>query len=223
MKKITNIKQIKVWDYIKIIWDNGNILIGRIISMKDHGNILLSNQKGEHNLTFKDKKFIFEKYGKDGCGYIMNELDEKIKPLVDFLNTLPTVQTVGSCQGHDDGGDTGNFDEPYVVFNCTNNRVLGFLTSFRYTYEVPKGMKKEYNIHRPHLKVKWNISIQSEEDSEHTPEELKKDGKRQIYACYVLQPDYNSYEKPSHIYKDITEILKYYKWKWKRIKMHKTT
>jgi len=174
MKKITDVKQIKVWDYIKIIWDNENILFGKIISIKDNGTITLKNPKGEYALTFIEKKFICDKYGKDGWGYKMDELDEKIKPLVDFLNTLPTVKTIGSCQGHDDGGETGNFDEPYVLFHCTNNRVLGFLASFRYTYESTKGMKKEYKIHRPHLKAVWNISISSEEDSEHTPRRIKE-------------------------------------------------
>lgn len=148
----------------------------------------------------------------------MNVLDPKIKELVYFLNTLPTVKTLGSCQGHDDGGETGNFDIPYISFTCIDRRVLGFLACFRFAYENPSEILPKYREYQPRLHADWDIHVITGEDPEYSPEELKEDNRQEDYVFYVLQPDRCSYDKPSEIYSDFSEILKYYKWKWERIK-----
>ena len=33
-------------------------------------------------------------------------VDKKITNLVDFINSLKGIETLGSCQGHDNGGQT---------------------------------------------------------------------------------------------------------------------
>lgn len=143
----------------------------------------------------------------------MNVLDPKIKELVNFLNTLPTVKTLGSCQGHDDGGKTGNFNVPYISFTCIDRRILGFLASFRFAYENPSEILPEYRKYQPRLHADWCIYVITGEDPECSPEELKVDNREEDYVCYVLQPDRYSYNKPSDIYGDLSEILRFYKWK----------
>ena len=44
----------------------------------------------------------------------MSGIDTKIEPLVKFLNQLDGVFTIGSCQGHDDGGGSGEWVYPYL-------------------------------------------------------------------------------------------------------------
>ena len=34
----------------------------------------------------------------------MTDIDKEIKQLVNFINDLDGITTIGSCQGHDDGG-----------------------------------------------------------------------------------------------------------------------
>lgn len=152
----------------------------------------------------------------------MNTLDTKIKELVFFLNTPPTVKTIGSCQGHDDGGETGTYDIPYISFTCIDRRVLGFLASLRFAYENPSELLPKYRKNQPRLHADWCIYVIMGEDPEYSSEELKADNRHEDYVFYVLQPDRYSYDKPSDIYGDFSEILKYYQWKWKRIKISKT-
>ena len=48
-------------------------------------------------------------------------IDENILPLVEVLNEIDGIQTIGSCQGHPDGigRNSGNgYRTPYVIF-CT--------------------------------------------------------------------------------------------------------
>ena len=65
---------------------------------------------------------------------IDKNVDVKIKPLVDFINSLKGVETLGSCQGHDNGGQTGEWVFPYIKFKCLDNRSLGLLASIEYIY-----------------------------------------------------------------------------------------
>ena len=65
----------------------------------------------------------------------MSGIDTKIEPLVDFLNQLDGIITIGSCQGHDNGGDSGEWVYPYIKFKCTNNQTLGFLASLEDAYK----------------------------------------------------------------------------------------
>ena len=65
----------------------------------------------------------------------MSGIDTKIEPLVKFLNQLDGVLTIGSCQGHDDGGGSGEWVYPYIKFKCINNRTLGFLASIEDAYK----------------------------------------------------------------------------------------
>jgi len=146
------------------------------------------------------------------------ELDKKIKKLVCFLNTLPTVKTIGSCQGHDNGGKTGNFDHPYITFVCADKRILGLLTSLDFAYEDLSEILPEFWKRQPHLKAYWEVLVVRANDSECTPEELKTENQEEDYVNYELEPYRFSYDKPSDIYGDFKEILKYYKWKWKRVK-----
>ncbi|HWR27536.1 MAG TPA: hypothetical protein VN377_03755 [Candidatus Thermoplasmatota archaeon] len=148
----------------------------------------------------------------------MNAIDTKIKNLVYFLNTLPTVKTIGSCQEHDDGGETGNFLVPYISFTCNDRRVLGFLASLRFAYEDPSEILPKYRKNQPWLRADWCIYVITGEDPEYSPEELKADNRQEDYVFYVLQPNRYSYDKPSDIYVDFSVILKYYQWKWKKMK-----
>ena len=61
-------------------------------------------------------------------------VDKKITNLVDFINSLKGVETLGSCQGHDNGGQTGEWVFPYIKFKCLDNRSLGLLASIEYIY-----------------------------------------------------------------------------------------
>ena len=53
-------------------------------------------------------------------------LDEKIAPLVEALNELDFVTTIGSCQGHPEGiglnGGNG-YKTPYVIFQTSPQSV----------------------------------------------------------------------------------------------------
>ena len=48
----------------------------------------------------------------------MVDVDVEIRPLVNFINNLEGVTTIGSCQGHDDGGKSGKWLYPYIKFRC---------------------------------------------------------------------------------------------------------
>jgi hypothetical protein len=131
---------------------------------------------------------------------------------VNFLNTLDGIKTIGSCQGHNDGGDTGNFNEPYITFICSNIRNLGLLASLCCAYEDSEEWIPERRKEQPKLKAYWSISVLAGEDSECTPEELIKDGRNpEEYVMYCLSPDPVSYVKPTDVYSDLKEILRYYK------------
>lgn len=142
----------------------------------------------------------------------LKELDEKIKELCVFINNLDGIRTIGCCQGHDDGGKTGNFDEPYLTFITTNQRNLGLLSSLMYAYQDTDDWSKEDKKILPKLKAYWNIIVLPGEDSECSPKELLEDGRStDEYVLYCLSPHPDSYEKPSDIYSDFDKILKYYK------------
>ena len=66
--------------------------------------------------------------------YHQKIIDKKIKNLVDFINSLKGIETLGSCQGHDNGGQTGEWVFPYIKFKCLDNRSLGLLASIEYIY-----------------------------------------------------------------------------------------
>jgi len=139
-------------------------------------------------------------------------IDKKIKELVEFLNTLPDLKTIGSCQGHDDGGHTGNFDSPYIKFRCHNQKTLGFIASIKRAYENTEDWIEEYKKRKPKLIGLWDVSLEEANDSECIIDLSKDD-----YVTYLIEPFYSSFDKPSDLYNDFKEILKWYKWKAKRV------
>ena len=143
----------------------------------------------------------------------MSGIDTKIEPLVKFLNQLDGVITIGSCQGHDDGGGSGEWVYPYIKFKCTNNRTLGFLASLEDAYKSinEQAELKYFNsslAFEPDLNGDWCIEVVKNIDFN----EQHIDGE---YAMYVLRANTNSFNKPSDIYGDFNEILNWYKYQLK--------
>ena len=54
----------------------------------------------------------------------MSGIDTQIQPLVEFLNQLDGVVTIGSCQGHDDGGELG---DGFIHILNLNVQIIGLL------------------------------------------------------------------------------------------------
>lgn len=162
----------------------------------------------------------------------LEDLDEKVKNLVFFLNTLPTVKTIGSCQGHDDGGETGEYYHPFITFYCKNNKVMSFLASLDSAYLDENELSDiclDCRKHLPHLQAKWAIYANWVTDKKVTIEEYKankhskftlkghKANKQKGYVIFSLKPRSCSFVKASDIWDDLKEILKYYIWEWKRV------
>ena len=94
----------------------------------------------------------------------MSGIDTKIELLVKFLNQLDGVITIGSCQGHDDGGSSGEWVYPYIKFKCTNNRTLGFMASLEDAYKSinEQAELKYFNsslAFEPDLNGDWCIEV----------------------------------------------------------------
>ena len=94
----------------------------------------------------------------------MSGIDTKIEPLVEFLNQLDGIITIGSCQGHDNGGDSGEWVYPYIKFKCTNNQTLGFLASLEYAYKsIDEQAESKYFdsslAFEPYLIGDWCIEV----------------------------------------------------------------
>lgn len=142
-----------------------------------------------------------------------NEIDDEIKEVVKFFNSLDGIRTIGSCQGHD---DNKIFDSPYITFRCLNERNLGMLVSlFEMAYaneEEVKDWFDEYKEHKPNLIGDWYISIITSNDSEC---ELERDDDSYFLYCLALAECSNN--EPSELYKDYDEMLKYWKWKYNKI------
>ena len=145
----------------------------------------------------------------------MSGIDIEIKPLVEFLNQLDGIHTIGSCQGHDYGGNSGEWVYPYIKFKCTNNRTLGFLASLEDAYKnINEQAESKYFdsslAFEPDLNGDWCIEVVKNIDfnDENIDDE---------YAMYVLRADLNSFDKPSEIYGDFKEILSWYKYQFKLI------
>ena len=99
-----------------------------------------------------------------GNNFYMSGIDTKIEPLVKFLNQLDGVFTIGSCQGHDDGGGSGEWVYPYIKFKCINNRTLGFLASLEDAYKSinEQAELKYFNsslAFEPDLNGDWCIEV----------------------------------------------------------------
>ena len=143
----------------------------------------------------------------------MSGIDKKIAPLVDFLNQLDGINTIGSCQGHDNGGQSGDWIYPYIKFKCTNNRTLGFLASledaYKSIYEQAKSKYFDSSLaYEPDLDGNWCIEVTNNIDFNDNQIDDE-------YAMYVLRADLNSFDKPSDIYGDFNEILNWYKYQLK--------
>ncbi len=143
---------------------------------------------------------------------IWEDIDERIKPLYNLLNSLPEVRTIGSCQGHD---DNPVFDHPYISFHCPNLRILGLLGSLNdmanftdYVDLLPEILDELLKA-QPILYADWSLHVLSVDDSE-----CEITGNNDYYVSYSLETYYPSYDKPSDIWDDIDEIVRYYKWKW---------
>lgn len=138
-------------------------------------------------------------------------IDKQIKPLVKFFNSLKGVDTSGSCQGHDDGGEDGDWRYPYIKFKCTSNRSLGLLASIEYIYADLNNLYKldEFklsDIYQPSLKAIWTIEVVPNNDYNST-----KKVREGEYALYVLKAHSDSFVKPSEVYPDFIKILDWYK------------
>tara|TARA_Y100000746_G_scaffold74226_1_gene62290 strand:- start:4 stop:474 length:471 start_codon:yes stop_codon:yes gene_type:complete len=137
-------------------------------------------------------------------------IDIKIKPLIDFLNSLNGVSTLGSCQGHDNGGQTGEWVFPYIKFKCLDNRSLGLLASIEYIYSDLRKLYGDISeeelskIYQPKLKGIWTIEVLPNIDY-HLP------GNNGEYAVFVLKAHIDSFKKPSKVYPDFDKILQWYK------------
>ena len=142
-------------------------------------------------------------------------IDTKIKPLVEFLNQLDGIITIGSCQGHDNGGDSGEWVYPYIKFKCTNNQTLGFLATLEDAYKSIKEQAESKYFDsalafEPDLNGDWCIEVVNNMD-------FNDKNIEDEYAMYVLRADLRSFDKPSEIYGDFKEILNWYKYQFKLI------
>ena len=140
-----------------------------------------------------------------------NKLDKHIKPLVDFFNRLEGINTFGSCQGHDDGGETGKWVYPYIKFKCTSNRSLGLLASIEYIYADLNSLynvseHELKNIYQPNLNAIWAIEVVPNNDYI-----VSNNVKNDEYALYVLKARSDSFTIPSDVYPDFIKILDWYK------------
>ena len=140
----------------------------------------------------------------------MNDIDKEIKQLVNFINNLDGISTIGSCQGHDDGGSSIEWFYPYIKFKCTNNYTLGVLATIEHAYlsldEQAKLSSFDSSLaFEPDLSASWSIEVVShfEFNQMKNPSE---------FAVYVLRPESDSYNKASDIYSDFEQILKWYKY-----------
>ena len=141
----------------------------------------------------------------------VDKADKEIKPLVIFLNTLKGVKTFGSCQGHDNGGKTGEWLYPYIKFKCTSNRSLGLLASIEYIYADLNSLYElndfeSSDIYQPSLDAIWTVEVVPNND--YNLAEKVKEGE---YALYVLKAHSDSFIKPSGVYSDFIKILDWYK------------
>ena len=138
-------------------------------------------------------------------------LDRQITTLVEFLNTLDGIKTIGSCQGHDDGGKTGKWVYPYIKFKSTSNHSLGLLASIEYIYadlNILYNLSEIElnNIYQPNLNAIWTIEVVPNHDysASHNVENDE-------YVFYVLKAHSDSFTKPSEEYPDFINILDWYK------------
>ena len=140
----------------------------------------------------------------------MTDIDKEIKQLVNFINDLDGITTIGSCQGHDDGGPSTDWFYPYIKFKCTNNHTLAVLATIEHAYlslnEQAKLSSFDYSLaFEPNLSASWSIEVVSNFEFN----EMKNPSE---FAMYVLRPESDSYDKASHIYSDFEQILKWYKY-----------
>ena len=138
-------------------------------------------------------------------------LDKQIIPLVEFFNTLDGINTIGSCQGHDDGGETGKWVYPYIKFKSMSNHSLGLLASIEYIYAdltILYNLSEIEldNIYRPKLNAIWTIEVVPNRDYS-ASQNVEKDE----YALYVLKAHSDSFKRPSEVYPDFSKILEWYK------------
>ena len=138
-------------------------------------------------------------------------LDRQITTLVEFLNTLDGIKTIGSCQGHDDGGKTGKWVYPYIKFKSTSNHSLGLLASIEYIYADLNILYNLSdieldNIYRPKLNAIWTIEVVPNHDYS-----VSHNIENDEYALYVLKAHSDSFTKPSEVYPDFSKILDWYK------------
>ena len=143
----------------------------------------------------------------------MNEtsIDKQIIPLVEFFNNLDGIKTIGSCQGHDDGGETGKWVYPYIKFKSMSNHSLGLLASIEYIYADLNILYNLSdieldNIYRPKLNAIWTIEVVPNRDYS-ASQNVEKDE----YALYVLKAHSDSFKRPSEVYPDFSKILEWYK------------
>ena len=143
----------------------------------------------------------------------MNEtsIDKQIIPLVEFFNTLDGINTIGSCQGHDDGGEAGKWVYPYIKFKSMSNHSLGLLASIEYIYadlNILYNLSEIEldNIYRPKLNAIWTIEVVPNRDYS-ASQNVEKDE----YALYVLKAHSDSFKRPSEVYPDFSKILEWYK------------
>jgi len=138
-------------------------------------------------------------------------IDKQIIPLVEFFNTLDGINTIGSCQGHDDGGETGKWVYPYIKFKSMSNHSLGLLASIEYIYADLNILYNLSdieldNIYRPKLNAIWTIEVVPNRDYS-ASQNVEKDE----YALYVLKAHSDSFKRPSEVYPDFSKILEWYK------------
>ena len=135
----------------------------------------------------------------------MSGIDTKIEPLVKFLNQLDGVITIGSCQGHDDGGGSGEWVYPYVKFKCTNNRTLGFLAFLEDAYKSmnEQAKLKYFNsslAFEPDLNGDWCIEVVKNIDFNEQHKKKRATGLIAIKAFTILIGKSINYENnsPAH-------------------------
>ena len=139
------------------------------------------------------------------------EIDSEIKDLVLFINSLDGVTTIGSCQGHDNGGPLGNFLHPYIKFKCSNNRSLGLIASVADIYYdwAEEENSEEFFQNLPKLIGDWYIDVVVGHAYESSP---KSHGDEDDYVLHILTAFIDE-KPPSDVYGDFEKLITWYKYR----------
>jgi len=190
--------------------------------MKDF-NLEISN----YNLDFNE---VILNIKKNNYKKILLQIPEGLKPnfkdIINFLESktnssymISADPCFGACDLYTSEMIDLNVDcaiqlGHLPIPNIINYKIPTFFINAKSNLDISKIIEKAI----PKLKGHWTISVLEGEDSEFTPEELIDDNRNpEEYAIYCLSTNPFYVVDLEDIHSDILEIVRYYKWKRKRV------